>query len=473
MSDTALPATIAVLDVGKTNIKLSACTDQGAVVETLSHANTTCPGPPWVHHDLAGQAIWLFRALKDLCGRHPLRDINFAGHGVGGVLVAEAAANGDGTAVPMIDYEQEPPAALNDAYIPQAGDFFDRGSAIMQATTHTARQMFWAEVADPEGFARADHVLGIPQYWAWRLSGVAASEVTHLAAQSHLWNVARGAFSPIVGARGWTGLMPPFHHAGDVLGPLRADLCAAHGLPRLRVHTGLHDSSANFYRYQAAGYSNLVVVSTGTWIVGLADGIALADLDEALGMTLNADVGGNPVAGALSMGGREFMAVAGDQPEGAMADMEVVKRLIARGTMALPSFSPADGQFPGSGGRGRIDGPPPETAAERLALAVLYVALLTETCAAALDPDRLLILDGSFVRDPAFATLVAALRPGQRTLVNPEGYGVAAGTALLCRQGQAKAELNLLTPAAAPDIPDLTAWAARWRTLARTQKDEK
>lgn len=457
---------IAVLDVGKSNVKLSACDADGHVVETLSTPNPVLPGPPWRHHDLKALNGWVLAGLADLGRRHPLQHFVASGHGSGGVLVGdEPDAGGDGAVLPMVDYEQPLPDGLAEEYAPLAGDFFDRGSAVMMAATHTARQMFWAQRACPEDFARARWCLGIPQYWAWRLTGVAVSEATILGAQSHLWNVAQARWSPIVAARGWGRLMPPFAHASDKLGEVRAAL-QAQGVPAMRVHAGVHDSSANFHRYRAAGMEGLCVLSTGTWIVGLADRMDLSLLDEARGMTCNADVAGAPVGGALTMGGREYAAVAGDQPEETRVDPGALARIVARGTMALPSFGTNDGQFPGTAGRGRIVGPPPMDAAERQALAVLYVALLTMECGNRLDPDRLWVLDGSFLRDPAFAALVAALRPGRETRVNAEGYGIAAGAAALCHPDRAMPPPDLTEPQPLPGLPDLTLYAARWRALA-------
>lgn len=460
-------ATVAVLDVGKSNVKLSACTGRGHVVETLSTPNPVRPGPPYAHHDLAALNAWVLDSLSALCARHPLTDLIASGHGSGGLLVGDDPdADGTGLVLPMVDYEQPLPEGLAEAYAPQAGGFFDRGSAVMMAATHTARQMFWAETADPAAFARARWCLGIPQYWAWRLTGVAVSEASILGAQSHLWNVKDRHWSPIVAARGWTRLMPPFARAADDLGPIRPALRARHGLPPLRVHAGAHDSSVSFHRYQAAGLTDFVGISTGTWIVAMATGIDLARLDEARGMTLNADVTGQPIAGALTMGGREYAAVAGEQPAGALADPAAIARLIARGTLALPTFGTNDGQFPGSAGQGRILGPPPDGPEERHALAVLYVALLTSACGDTLVPDRTWVLDGSFLRDPAFAALVAALRPDRATKLNPEPYGIASGAALLCRRDPAPVPLDLLPAPTLPPLPGLTDYAARWRALA-------
>ncbi|MFM7334168.1 MAG: FGGY family carbohydrate kinase [Tabrizicola sp.] len=458
-------AAVAVLDVGKSNVKLSACTAAGHVVETLSTPNPVRPGPPWAYHDLDALNPWVMQGLAALCRRHPLTDVVATGHGSGGMLVADDPdAGGTGLVLPMVDYEQHLPPGLDEAYAPLAGSFFDRGSAVMMAATHTARQMFWAETADPEGFARARWCLGIPQYWAWRLTGVAVSEASILGAQSHLWNVHDRCWSPIVAARGWGRLMPPFARAADVLGTVRPEVQARHGLPPLRVRAGGHDSSVSFHRYQAAGRDDVLGLSTGTWIVAMATGIDPARLDEARGMTLNADMEGRPLSGALTMGGREYSAVAGDQPSEAHADPACLARLVAQGSMALPAFGTNDGQFPGHAGQGRLVGPAPENAEERHALAVLYAALLACACAGTLAPDRPWVLSGSFLRDPAFAGLVAALRPGRATLADPEPYGIAAGAALLCREDEARVPLSL-TPVTPLALPGLAPYAARWRAL--------
>ena len=88
--------------------------------------------------------------------------------------------------------------------------------------------------------------------------------------------------------------------------------------------------------------------------------------------------------------------------------------LMARGTMALPSFGSNDGQFPGSAGLGRIVGPPPVGLGERRSLAVLHAALLTMACLRSLGSSRRVVLDGSFTEEPLFAPLPADQELGLR-----------------------------------------------------------
>ncbi|MBD9511755.1 carbohydrate kinase [Ensifer sp. ENS10] len=463
---------VAVLDVGKTNVKLNAVTVDGVVLETLSVANPVLPGPPWRHHDLASLSEWIFSNLEALASRHPLQTFVAAGHGSGGVLVGDDPDATAGAALPMIDYEQPLPEAIRQGYAPLAGSFFDRGSAMMHSATHQARQLFWMQEHAPGAVDAACWYLGLPQYWAWRLSGVAVSEASFLGAQSHLWNVAERRFAPIVTTRSWQRLMPDFADAWQVLGPVRPELARRHGLrDGLRVLAGGHDSSLNHYRYHAAGLTDFIVVSTGTWIVGFCGRTALDRLDEHRGMTLNSDVFGKPLGGVLTMGGREFSHVAGSAPPAAPVPDDVVLGLIARRTMALPSFGDDDGLFPGSAGRGRINGPPPETPVERKALALLYCSLLTTECVEALGPGPLVVLDGSFLRDPLYARLVAALMPNRRVRFNLDAYGVASGAALLASEGQRQrpAPLSLADPGDVSHLsPAVAVYASQWRARART-----
>lgn len=461
-------ATVAVLDVGKTNVKLSAASAEGDIIETLSTPNEVKPGPPWRHHDLEGLSDWVFASLASLGRRHPIRTVVASGHGVGGVLVGH---DPDSTStLPMIDYEQDPPGWVQDGYPPLAGSFFDRGSAIMLKAAHHARQLYWMQNAEPEAFAKGRWFLGLPQYWAWRFCGVAASERSMLCAQSHLWNIVEKRWAPIVHGQRWETILPPFRYAWERLGTIRPELARHHSLPPdLGILAGGHDSSLNLYRYQAAGLPDICLISSGTWIVGMCAGTPVERVDPARGMVINSDVSGRMVGGALTMGGREFSLVAGDGSEGANADGAILRKLVAQGTFALPSFSGDDGQFPGSARRGRVVGPAPSTPEERKALAVLYTALLSLECITALGSERQVALDGSSLRDPLYASIIAALRPGYETHINAESYGVAVGAALLAdhetREGPAP--LSLLTPEAFPgDAGALRSYHARWRDLA-------
>jgi sugar (pentulose or hexulose) kinase len=147
-----------------------------------------------------------------------------------------------------------------------------------------------------------------------------------------------------------------------------------------------------------------------------------------------------------------------------MADVET---LIAAGAMALPSFTPSGGPFPGTGGKGRIVGPLPEAPRARAALASLYLALMTSVCLDLVRSRGQVIIDGPLSGDRLFPGLLAALLPGQTVVVSSEPRGVARGAALLWGWSarSAPAPLNL-TPVVAPGLTGLAGYERRWRRAA-------
>jgi len=453
---------VAILDVGKTNVKLTAATRTGELLETVSLANAPAPAPPYLHIDAPRIDAWMLEALAGLARRHRVGAFVATGHGSAAGLVDDA-----GLVMPMIDYEADLPDAVTAAYVAVAGSLPRLGSPLMAGAAHMARQLMWLEAEWPEAVARARFYLGGPQYWAYRLSGQGASERTYLAAQSHFWDFETGRFSPIIAARGWQRLIPPLQPAWRAVGRIWPELSARHGLPAdIDVLCGIHDSSANFYRFQQAGLSDFTLISTGTWIVGMSDEAPPEAAFAEGTVTRNLDVYGNPLSGILAMGGREYALIAGAAPDRPVGAGEVTA-IVAAGTMALPSFVDQDGVFAGSAGRGRIEGSPPATPDARRALALLYVALLTDVCLDRLGAQGTIVLDGSFTRDPLYAALVQTLRPGAKVRFNTDAYGAASGAALLADHERRTAPAPIdLTPPSALDIPGLAAYRDRWRRQA-------
>jgi sugar (pentulose or hexulose) kinase len=449
-----------VFDIGKTNLKLLVIAD-GRILGQRSTPNRSLPAPPYPHHDLAATEVWLLGALRALAAEHAIDAIVATGHGSGGVVVDEA-----GPVLPMVDYEAPAPAWLAAAYAAVAPSYLERGSRHFGGMAHLGRQVFYQALAFPDAFGAARHILTLPQYWAWRLAGVAASEVTSLAAQSHLWDVIGRQPSSLVAAMGWRHLLPPLRPAHAVLGMITAGIAAATGLsPGTTVLNGMHDSSANLYRYQVAGLAEATLLSTGTWLVGLDRRLAPSRLVEDRAMTLNADIDGHPVGGVLAMVGREVDLLTG----GALAAIvpSDLTAVIASGSMALPSFVAMDGIYPGSGQRGRIEGPAPADAVARTALATLYAGLMAAACLDLLEARDEVVIDGGLTGLPLLPRLVATLRPELTILVEPAGGGTALGAALLrdheTRGGPVPLGLTRGRPLV---LPGLAAYRARWQDAA-------
>src|SRR5260370_26559339 len=238
-----------------------------------------------------------------------------------------------------------------------------------------ANQLLWQESPFPSEVARAKTYRTTAQFFAMRLGGRAASEISQLAAQGHIWDVVRYQPAAVRRERGWAHLLPQRAPAGASLGTVSAAVAKRTGLARsTEILCGVHDSNANLFRYKAAGMADASILSTGTWMIGFQRDFDVDKLDATRAMVLNIDVDGENVPSTLTMTGREYHLIRKEEGVAAGAVLAALPTLLTRGTLALPSFVADDGLFPGAAHRGRIIGQVPETPAEWEGLAVLYAA---------------------------------------------------------------------------------------------------
>src|SRR5258708_18097391 len=111
MTRSTEPTPIAVLDIGKTNLKLLVARDDGWPLETLSIPNAANASDPYPSYDLAGLEAWFLDALAEVSQRHAIGAVIATAHGCGAVLV-----DGDKPVLPMMDYEAVCPPAIDEAY---------------------------------------------------------------------------------------------------------------------------------------------------------------------------------------------------------------------------------------------------------------------------------------------------------------------------------------------------------------------
>lgn len=423
-------ARIAVFDIGKTNLKLLVATDDGQPLETHSIANTATTSGPYLAYDVARLEERLLDALADVAQRHAIGAVISTAHGCGAVLV-----NGNRPVLPMMDYEGVPPPAIDEAYARIAPPYNEVFCGIGAGAIRLAKQLLWQESAFPAEFARATGYLTTAQFFAVRLGGRAASEISQLAAQGHIWDLLHRRPSSVMRERGWDRLLPDVVPAGASLGTVSEAVAKRTGLaPSTEVLCGVHDSNANLFRYKAAGMADASILSTGTWMIGFQRGLDLDRLSASGAMVLNIDVDGEEVPSTLTMTGREYDLIRKEAVADDVAVLDALANLVRRGTMARPSFVGDDGLFPGAANRGRIVGPPPTTAAEWQGLAVLYGAFSANRCLDALGSSRRIIIDGGFAGNLPFARCLAALRPSQEIFVSQSRDGTALGAALLWRR---------------------------------------
>ncbi|HSA80763.1 MAG TPA: FGGY family carbohydrate kinase [Geminicoccaceae bacterium] len=435
--------TTAVLDIGKTNVKLIVLDDEGGELHVARRTNRVEPGPPYPHFDAGAIWAWILEALRGVPDRRAIATIVPVTHGATAAMLA-----GDRLALPILDYEHAGPAEATDRYRAVADDYASTFSPPLPLGLNLGRQIFWQATRFPEAFARVTDILMYPQYWAWRLTGAKASEVTSLGCHTDLWRPREARLSGLVERAGWSALFPPLRAAWEVLGPLDPEVAEATGLPATcRVLTGIHDSNASYLAYLARAASPFTVVSSGTWVICMAAGGRLDRLAAERDMLANVDATGAPVPTGRFMGGREYEAILGtaDDPEASLADLDAV---LAKGTLALPSFAPESGPFPGR--PGRIVGRAPEGSGERAALAALYAALMLDFVLEQLGASGPIFIDGPYARNALISDSLATLRPDQPVHAMAAASGAAGGAFLLTRWPAARRQPADLAPARQP-----------------------
>lgn len=407
-------AAIAIVDIGKTNAKMLVVeTAGGGIVWSAERQNISLQGIPVRQLDVRGLEEWLVEQLAAAPQRRLIQAIVPIAHGAAAVLL-----DGKGRVLLAPDYEDPLFETVAADYRGQRDSYRETFSPTLPLGLNLGRQLFFLDTRYPDIFTRCAHLLLYPQYWAWRLCGVMASEITSLGCHSDLWHVTDARFSDLAIRREWDRKFPPRRMASDSLGTIHADLAQRTELdPACRVLCGIHDSNASYlcHLIEHPGDTPFCVVSSGTWTVVMAHARGQADLGRLCAgydMLANIDAFGAPVATARFMAGREFAIIAGTDGLRATPGADDLLALIARGAMALPAFSTAGGPF--AGHAGRLLAAEQLSSAERAALATIYVALMTDLLLDLLAAAGDIIVDGPLAANLLYCGVLAALRPRQR-----------------------------------------------------------
>jgi len=455
---------IVVLDVGKTLAKLTLWSPQGELLERRTRPNErklSQAGYPTL--DVAGIESFLAATLTDFAKQQTIGTIVPVAHGASGVVL-EA-----GGYIEPLDYEAPLPDALWASYLEQRDPFAETGSPSLPGGLNLGAQLHWLEAVLPQRFARGTLVT-YPQFWAWLLSGVAATEVTSLGVHTDLWRPAEGRPSALAERRGWAKKFAPLRKASEVLGTVSAEWRTRCGLPaHCRVVCGVHDSNADLLAVRAhpkIGNQEFSVLSTGTWFIAMRSSPEQPDLQslpEARDCLVNVNAFGIPVPSSRFMGGRETELLedaSGEQLDPAAHEADLLRRaavLAEEGVFALPAFQQGVGPFPDHDGRwiGR-----PGDQLGRRAAAGLYLALMADTALGLIGSRERLVIEGRFIGDAVFAQALASLRPQQNVYLAPSSNSLCQGAISLVAPGQVP-ESKLVEVQALPFA--IARYAAQWR----------
>lgn len=461
LSDRSGPAVL-VFDVGKTHSKLSLWRAGGEWLAQRSYRNAAAMVEGHAVLDHQGIEAFLGESLALFAAQCPIGAIVPVAHGAAAAIVEK-----DRLLFSPVDYEAPIPPQILADYRAGRDPFAVTGSPAMPGGLNLGAQLHAAE-ARGQRLAAGALILPWPQYWAWRLCGVAASEVSSLGCHTDLWVPGAGTPSPMAQRRGWAARLAPLRHAGEILGGLSPEWQARTGIgPDCAIFCGLHDSNAALVaarRDPALADAGGTLLSTGTWFVAMqsAGGAAAAEkhLDPQRDCLLNVDIDGRPVPSARFMGGRELdLLLAGLPPaDGPVpVDEAAIACLIAEDALPGPAHVPGVGPFPNR--QGCWPNRPTDPALARMA-ALLYLALVSDVMLDLVGSDGAVLVDGPAAGESLFVRALASLRPGVHIAALPSRDAVALGALFLAAP---QAVRPAPAPRAMPLAADLRGHAGRWR----------
>jgi sugar (pentulose or hexulose) kinase len=448
---------VAVIDVGKTNAKV-ALVDLNTMTEIAIETtpNVVLKVRPYSHFD--EPALWAFiqTALKRLNAAQAIDAISITSHGACAALLD---ANGN-LAAPVLDYEHDGPDGLAAKYDEIRPQFAETGSPRLPMGLNLGAQLHWLFASQAGLRERTQTILMWPQYWAFKLTGVIANEVTSLGCHTDLWNPHLSAFSTLPQTQGWLEMLPETKPAGTVLGPVSPDIAAAINLTKpVPVLTGIHDSNASLYPHLLARDAPFAVVSTGTWVVAMAIGGKAVTLDPARDTLINVNVLGQVVPSARFMGGREYhIAKKGIDPSFVQPSAVDANFVLTNFVMLMPAIEPHSGPYQGRKAKWTHK-PKDLTDGQRMAALSFYLALMTATCLEMIGAEGPVIAEGPFAKNRHYVAMLEAASGRPVIAETGSTSGTSIGAALLAGGSVAKATF----PHRVEISANMDLYAALWR----------
>ncbi|MBN2310084.1 MAG: hypothetical protein JXR94_14010 [Candidatus Hydrogenedentes bacterium] len=487
------PSVVAVLDVGKTNKKLSAYSRD---LEVVAEQRTTLE--PNERDGLEVEATdelnaWFRQALKQLAADCDIQAVAITTHGATCAVLDESG----GLAYPVISYTSEKGAEIQDAFYEAFGD----RETLHRATctpdlgfANLGKALFYLKTRMPEIWARCRHALFYPAYLGYELTGQRGMEHTYLGNHSYLWDFHEFTWSSVAKGLGADRLFPSsLSNPWERLGTVKPAIAAECGLsPDCPVTIGLHDSNANLLPYLAKGYEDFLLNSTGTWCVAMRQSKTADFTDEEIRAKVlyNLDAFGNPLKTSIFPAGMEYDTFRAFTDARDEADFAALREVVARRDLfVIPGVLPDATAFPGATARVVHEGRESLLAdlerdggksmahlgqhyygALNLSLALATRATLGR-CGA--QPGTTVLVEGGFANNKSYCALLAALCPDNTIALTNMKEGTSLGAAItgwMVGEGLDLAEVGArftieTKPIPVEDLGDLGAYSAAFDAL--------
>ena len=414
---------------------------------------------PYAH--LAVDGIWQFlvSSVEELNRLHPIDALCVTTMGATAALVDGSGA----LALPVLDPLYAAPETLAREYDALRPRFTETFAPRLPAGRNLGAQLYWQSRVFPAEFAATRWVLPFPQYWGFRLTDTAASEISSLGWRTDLWNLETDLYSSLVLRQGWLDRMPEVRPAADVLGTVSTELCQTLGLkPRVPVHVGLHAGNAALLPHLLGHVGPFAVVSTEAGISILAPGGSLESLDPAGEGFASIDALGHPVPSFELAAGREHALMVDEARPHHIGDAAIA-RVLDEAIMLLPT----DPERAGADRDCKPHWNRPSALIDdeaRFVAVAFHLALATARCLELAGADGPTVVEGPLAGNRFYLDMLVAAteRPVEAAVSAPAGPII--GAALLTRMERTATSAPQRTPG--PATRSLAEYAGKWRAAA-------
>lgn len=254
----------AVFDIGKTNKKfflfdanLQEIYREYIRFETITDED----GHPT--EDLHRLRSWLKEVFDRILKtkKYNITSINFSSYGASLVHIDE---NGEAI-TPLYNYTKPMDQDLEDSFYSKYGpeiNFSLATGSPRSGMLNSGMQLYWLKYKKPETFKKIKYSLHLPQYLSYVFTGIPLSEHTSIGCHTGLWDYTEKDYHHWVYKEGIHKILPPIVST-------ETSLNMNYNGKRIKIGTGIHDSSAALLPYIRSVRKKFILVSTGTWSISL------------------------------------------------------------------------------------------------------------------------------------------------------------------------------------------------------------
>jgi sugar (pentulose or hexulose) kinase len=253
---------IAIFDIGKTNKKLLLFDYNLKLVsemetrfpEKLDDDGFECDNIDLIEKWIDDSIIYLVHSDK-----YDLTAVNFATYGA---TIAYLDSNGK-RLTPIYNYLKPIDDRIPERLYRRFGgqdEFCRRTASPALGMLNSGMQILWLKTVKPEVFSKVRHILHLPQYVSYLITGKIFSEHTSIGCHTGLWDFDVMKYHPWVSDHE-LNLPEPV--------PVQTVNDAVIGSKKIKVGIGIHDSSASLAPYFTGDKGKFLLISTGTWCINM------------------------------------------------------------------------------------------------------------------------------------------------------------------------------------------------------------